>query len=164
VADARVKTSILKKSESLKLRGLSLEEVPAEISWGVPPFEKMWVSLVEIDLSENALYKTTELFQTIACLGPHLKRLDVSGNCLAGMIPDCAGELKVLETFKASRNQLESISEVAAAGWTNIRTIKMNRNGMKTLVVVVVIPPFPSSHQFNLIVIFLLTNDTNTKY
>jgi len=124
---------MLKKSEALKLRGLGLEDIPAELSWGVPPFEKMWVSLIEIDLSQNALFKTDEVFASIACLGPHLKILDLTGNSLAGVIPDCAGELAALEILKISKNQLTGISEKAANGWIHLKNLIMNRNALLTL-------------------------------
>lgn len=110
-----------------------MEEVPAEISLGISPFESMWTSLMEVDLSENSLFKTRELFETISCLGSHLKRLDISGNSLAGTIPDCAEELRVLECLKASRNQLEGITEQAAAGWTKLSVLKLDRNAITTL-------------------------------
>lgn len=91
--------------------------------------QKMWLSLVAVDLSENALYKTLEVFETLACLGPHLKKVDLSGNSLAGEVPDCAGQLIALEELYMSNNQLVSISSEAAAGWTNLTRLKINRNG-----------------------------------
>lgn len=48
--------------------------------------QTMWHGLVELDLSHNMLYKAPELFESLACLGGHLQRLDVSANSLAGEV------------------------------------------------------------------------------
>lgn len=79
MAAARLKTCMIKKTARLSLRGLALEDVPAEFGWGVPPFEGMWHGLEQLDLSNNDLFKTDEVFAALATLGDHLKLLDLSG-------------------------------------------------------------------------------------
>jgi len=133
VAEARLKACMLKKGGSLALRGLALEAVPDEIGWGVPPFEKMWQSLVSLDLSHNALFKTREVFDALAVLGGHLKELDLSANALAGEVPPSAGNLFALEKLRAGGNQLTGLSEEAAGGWTALAELNLQRNALGSL-------------------------------
>mmetsp|Transcript_578 Transcript_578/g.1254 ORF Transcript_578/g.1254 Transcript_578/m.1254 type:complete len:468 (+) Transcript_578:288-1691(+) len=133
VSEARLKTCMLKKTESLNLRGLALESVPEQIGWGVPPFEDMWLSLVDLDLSHNGLFKSAEVFAAVSCLGAHLKRLDLSANALAGEVPAVAGSLVALESLRASENQLTGIHEEAARGWAKLASLNLARNAVAAL-------------------------------
>ena len=125
---------MLKAVDTLSLRGLSLEAMPAEFGWNQPPHEAMWAGLTDLDLSNNRLFQTAEVFRALAAaLGPHLRRLDVSGNALAGEVPESAGALTGLTKLQAADNQLTAVSEGAAEGWTKLKTLELGRNQVKAL-------------------------------
>jgi leucine-rich repeat protein SHOC2 len=112
--------------ESMSLAVMKLAELPL-----LDVFETQLTQLTDLNLSRNKLFNGDDLFEALLNLR-HLKKLNVSDNCLNGPLSPHACELTRLEELRLDANRVTALPADSGA-WVALRVLSASNNMLVTL-------------------------------
>jgi len=115
-----------KRSEQVSLSGMRLNYVPDMLE-----ISRELSILVDVNLSRNQLFNGIEVFEVLAQLR-QLRKLNLSDNCLNGVLPPEAGEMLNIEVLHLDNNQLISLPS-SIKHWTKLKVLTIGDNSITSL-------------------------------
>jgi hypothetical protein len=104
------------------------------------------LNLVDVNLSRNQLFNGNKVFQVLLLLSPPiltpstlaqilsqltgLKKLNLSFNCLNGVLSDTLGTMTSLEVLHLDNNQITGFP-TNTDGWINLKTLTASENSIR---------------------------------
>lgn len=115
-----------KQQENLCLSGMRLTVMP-----NILEVNEDLANLVDVNLSRNQLFNGNRVFQVLSQL-TRLKKLNISHNCLNGVLDDSLGAMSSLEVLHLDNNQIIGFPS-NTDGWSNLKTLTASENSIREI-------------------------------